>query len=249
MRESCRLAADCLVMVGKNIRPGMNTDEINTLVHEWIFDHGGFPSPLNYGSPPFPKSVCTSVNECVCHGIPSAKSVLKDGDIINVDVTIYYRGCHGDTSATFFVGEPGADAKRVVEASRRCLELGIATVRDGSMLNEIGKAIQTHSEAQGCSVVRDYAGHGVGREFHMKPQIVHYYNRRARQKLKSGMIFTIEPMINLGDCRTETLSDRWTVLSRDRSLSAQFEHTVAVTQEGVEVLTARSEPLQNSEDS
>jgi len=251
MRESCRLAGECLVMVGEHIRPGLTTDEINTLVHEWIGDHGGIPSPLNYGNPPFPKSVCTSVNECVCHGIPDPKQVLKDGDIINVDVTIYYPkdyGFHGDTSATFYVGEPSEDAKRVVETARWGLELGLQAVREGARVRDIGKAIQTYAEAQGCSVVRDFVGHGVGREFHMPPQIPHYYEPRAGKRLRRNMTFTIEPMINLGDYQTEILSDHWTVLTKDRTLSAQFEHTMCVTREGVEVLTARPEVLKNSED-
>jgi len=251
MRESCRLAAECLVMVGEHIRPGLTTDEINTLVHEWIGDHGGIPSPLNYGNPPFPKSVCTSVNECVCHGIPDPRQVLKDGDIINVDVTIYYPkeyGFHGDTSATFYVGEPSEEAKRVVETARWGLELGLRAVREGARVRDIGKAIQTYAEAQGCSVVRDFVGHGVGREFHMPPQIPHYYEPRAGKRLRRNMTFTIEPMINLGDYHTEILSDHWTVLTKDRRLSAQFEHTLCVTRDGVEVLTARPEVLKHSED-
>jgi methionyl aminopeptidase len=238
-------------MVGEHLRPGMTTEQINTLVHEWIVSHGGYPSPLHYGTPPFPKSVCTSVNECVCHGIPTPKQTLKDGDIINVDVTIFYPkedGFHGDTSATFYIGEPSEEAKRVVETSRWCLELGIRTVTDGARIRDIGKAIQEYAHEQGCSVVRDFVGHGVGRGFHMDPQIPHYFEPRASKRLRHGTVFTIEPMINIGDYRTEILSDRWTVLTRDRKLSAQFEHTVAVTRDGVEVLTARPAMLKNSED-
>jgi methionyl aminopeptidase len=251
MRMSCRLAADCLVMVGEHIRPGMTTEQINTLVHEWIISHDALPSPLNYGNPPFPKSVCTSVNECVCHGIPSPKQVLKDGDIVNVDVTVYFpkeHGFHGDTSATFYVGEPSEEAKHVVETARWCLELGIRAVKEGARVRDIGKAIQEYAESVGCSVVRDFVGHGVGREFHMPPQVPHYYEETARRRLRRGMTFTIEPMINLGDYRTEVLADRWTVVTRDRKLSAQFEHTLLCTRDGVEVLTARSAPLRNSED-
>lgn len=251
MRESCRLAAECLTMVGDHLEPGMTTEDINTLVHEWILSHDAIPSPLNYGNPPFPKSVCTSVNECVCHGIPTKKQTLADGDIINVDVTTYFPseyGFHGDTSATFYVGEPSDDAKRVVETARWSLELGIQAVKEGARVRDIGKAIQEYAESQGCSVVRDFVGHGVGREFHMPPQIPHYYERRAGKRLRRGMTFTIEPMINLGDYKTEILSDRWTVLTRDRKLSAQFEHTLCVTRDGVEVLTARPKMLKNSED-
>ena len=238
-------------MVGEHIRPGLSTEEINTLVHEWIVARDAYPSPLNYGNPPFPKSVCTSVNDCVCHGIPTPKQILEDGDIVNVDVTIYFpkeHGFHGDTSATFYVGEPSEEAKLVVETARWCLELGVRAVKEGARVRDIGKAIQDYAEAQGCSVVRDFVGHGVGREFHMPPQIPHYYDPRAGKRLRRGMVFTIEPMINTGDYRTEILGDHWTVLTRDRRLSAQFEHTLAVSRDGVEVLTARPEPLRNSED-
>lgn len=248
MRASCRLAADTLVMVGKHLRPGMTTDDINTLVHDYTIAQGAWPSPLNYHG--FPKSVCTSVNEVVCHGIPS-KRVLKDGDIINVDVTSYYpakNGFHGDTSATFFVGNVTDEAKHVVEVCRRSLELGIAEVRDGARIGDIGAAIQEYAEAQGCSVVRDYVGHGIGREFHTAPQVPHYGKRGQGKRIKAGMVFTIEPMINVGGYECEQLDDGWTVLTRDNTLSAQFEHTVLVTQTGVEVLTARSELLHHSED-
>lgn len=248
MRAACRLAGDTLVMVGKHLRAGMTTDEINTLVHDYTLQHGAWPSPLNYHG--FPKSVCTSVNEVVCHGIPG-KRVLKDGDIINVDVTSYLpakNGFHGDTSATFFIGTPSEEAKHVVEVSRRSLELGIAEVRDGARLGDIGAAIQEYAEAQGCSVVRDYVGHGIGREFHTAPQVPHYGKRGQGKRIKAGMVFTIEPMINVGEYECEQLEDGWTVLTRDRKLSAQFEHTVLVTQDGVEVLTARAELLKHSED-
>lgn len=251
MRTSCRMAADCLVMVGQSIQPGMSTEDINTLVHDWIIERDATPSPLNYGKPPFPKSVCTSVNECVCHGIPTPTQTLKDGDIINVDVTIYFPseyGFHGDTSATFYVGEPSEDAKRVVETARWALEMGLRAVKEGSRVRDIGKAIEEFAKDQGCSVVRDFVGHGVGREFHMPPQVPHYYDPRAGKRLRRGMTFTIEPMINLGAYETEILSDQWTVLTEDRTLSAQFEHTLCVTREGCEVLTARPSLLANSED-
>jgi methionyl aminopeptidase len=248
MRAACQLAADTLVMVGEHLRPGMTTDEINTLVHEYTLAHGARPSPLGYHG--FPKSVCTSVNEVVCHGIPGPR-VLNAGDIINVDVTSYLPakdGFHGDTSATFYVGEPSEAAKKVVEVSREALEVGIAQVKDGARLGDIGAAIQEFAEAQGCSVVRDYVGHGIGREFHTAPQVAHVGTRGAGKRIKAGMVFTIEPMINVGSYECEVLEDKWTVLTADRSLSAQFEHTIVVTQSGCEVLTARKQPLKHSED-
>lgn len=247
MRAACRLAAETLLAVGPIIKPGITTDDINRFVHDFTIARGAWPSPLNYKG--FPKSVCTSVNEVVCHGIPG-KRVLRDGDIVNVDVTSYLpkvNGFHGDTSATFFVGEPSAKARHVVEVSRRSLELGIAQVRAGARIGDIGAAIQEYAEGQGCSVVRDYVGHGIGREFHMAPQVPHYGKRNDGKRIKAGMVFTIEPMINLGGHETEVLDDDWTVITADGSLSAQFEHTVLVTEHGCEVLTARSGQLVNSE--
>ncbi len=248
MRKACKLAADTLSMVGPHIRAGITTDDINKLVHDYTLEHGAWPSPLNYKG--FPKSVCTSVNEVVCHGIPS-KQVLRDGDIVNVDVTSYYPkvdGFHGDTSATFYVGQPSEQAKHVVEVSRRSLELGLAEVKAGNRIGDIGAAITEYAEAQGCSVVRDYVGHGIGREFHMAPQVPHYAKRGSLKRMKAGMVFTIEPMINIGQYATELLDDDWTVVTADGSLSAQFEHTVLVTETGCEILTARSGVLRNSED-
>jgi methionyl aminopeptidase len=254
MRRSCQLAADCLVAVGEMIRPGIATDEIDRFVHEYIVSHDAHPSPLQYGGgggrPPFPKSVCTSVNDCVCHGIPGPY-VLQDGDIVNVDVTTYLpreHGYHGDTSVTFYIGEPTERAIHVVETARRCLELGLAEVKHGKRIGDIGAAIQEYAEGRGCSVVRDYVGHGVGREFHMPPQIPHFGRRGKDKRMKAGMVFTIEPMINLGGYQTEVMDDDWTVLTMDRSLSAQFEHSVLVTREGCEVLTARKNVVQHSED-
>lgn len=248
MREACQLAGDTLVMVGQYIKPGITTDDINTLVHDYTIKHAAWPSPLNYNG--FPKSVCTSVNEVVCHGIPSAR-VLRDGDIINVDVTSYLpakNGFHGDTSATFYVGTPSEAAKKVTEVARYSLELGIAEVKEGARIGDIGAAIQEFAEAQGCSVVRDYVGHGIGREFHTAPQVPHYGTRGSGKRLKAGMVFTIEPMINLGHYACELLDDDWTVITADGSLSAQFEHTIVVTKTGCEVLTTRREPLAHSED-
>jgi len=237
MRPACRLAADTLVMIEAHIRPGVTTDEINTLVHDYTISHGGVPAPLNYRG--FPKSVCTSVNHVVCHGIPSAKK-LKDGDIVNVDVTTIVNGWHGDTSKTFYVGTPKVKARKVTEVSRRALEVGIAAVRPGATLGDIGHAIQSYVESERCSVVRDYCGHGIGREFHEEPQVMHFGRPGEGLELKPGMVFTIEPMVNLGKHHVKLLKDGWTVVTRDKSLSAQFEHTLAVTEDGAEVLTLPS---------
>jgi methionyl aminopeptidase len=244
MRRACRLAAETLLAAAELIRPGISTDEINEFVHEDTLRRGARPAPLNYHG--FPKSVCTSVNEVVCHGIPSAQR-LKDGDIINVDVTSIYEGFHGDTSATFYVGQPSKEARHVTETARRALELGISVVRDGARLGDIGAAIQEYAEGQGCSVVRDFVGHGIGRRFHEAPQVSHVGRRGDGRRLTSGMCFTIEPMINIGGYEVQVLEDGWTVITRDRSLSAQFEHTLVVTKTGCEVLTARNRPLPFSE--
>jgi methionyl aminopeptidase len=244
MRRSCQLAADCLTAVGEMIAPGIVTEDINRFVHEYIVSRDARPSPLNYKG--FPKSVCTSVNDCVCHGIPGPYT-LEDGDIVNVDVTTYFpkeHGYHGDTSVTFYVGNPSEEAIHVVETARRCLELGVAEVRHGKRIGDIGAAIQEYAEGRGCSVVRDYVGHGVGREFHMP----HFGRRGKDKRMKAGMVFTIEPMINVGGYQTEVMEDEWTVLTMDRSLSAQFEHTVLVTRDGCEVLTARKDVVRQCED-
>lgn len=250
MRRVGRLAADTLVMVGKELRPGMTTEDINTLVHEYTLEHGARPAPLNYKG--FPKSVCTSINHVVCHGIPGPQ-VLKDGDIINVDVTPVLPkdpdGWHGDTSATFYIGEPSPMAKHVTEVARHCLELGISVVKPGARVGEIGAIIQDYAESKGCGVVRSFTGHGVGRIFHCEPTVNHarvLYG--PNPKLKKGMCFTIEPMINVGHHAVDILDDDWTAVTRDGSLSAQFEHTLVVTADGCEVLTRRTAPLQNSED-
>lgn len=244
MREVCRLAAETLCLVGEMLRPGITTEDINRFVHEDTLRRGARPAPLKYKG--FPKSVCTSINEVVCHGIPGPR-VLQEGDIINVDVTHIYKGFHGDTSATFYVGRPSEDAKRVTEVARRSLELGVAQVRPGGRLGDIGAAIQEFAEAQGCSVVRDFVGHGIGRQFHDEPKVSHYGTWGRGIRLKPGMTFTIEPMINLGGWEVDVLDDDWTAVTADGSLSAQFEHTVLVTETGVEVLTARTEVLANSE--
>ena len=245
MRAASLMAAETLCLVGEKLRAGMSTDEINTLVHEDTLKRGGRPAPLNYRG--FPKSVCTSINEVVCHGIPGVQ-IIKDGDIINVDITTIYGGYYGDTSATFYIGTPSAEARKVVEIARRSLELGIAEVKDGARLGDIGAAIQEYVEANGCSVVRDFVGHGIGRRFHEDPQVKHYGRRGTGERLKTGMTFTIEPMVNLG--RFEVAvdpEDKWTVTTVDGSLSAQFEHTIVVTKTGSEILTKRPKPLRLSE--
>ena len=246
MRVAGRMAGETLVLVGEKLRPGMTTEEINAIVHEDTVKRGARPAPLNYRG--FPKSVCTSINDVVCHGIPSPGDVVKDGDIINVDVTTIYEGFHGDTSATFYIGTPSAEARLVTETARRGLELGIAEVRDGARLGDIGAAIQEFVEAEGCSVVRDFVGHGIGRKFHEAPQVKHYGKRGQGERLKAGMIFTIEPMVNLGRWEVKVdPTDKWTVRTIDGSLSAQFEHTILCTKTGSEILTKRPKPLRASE--
>jgi len=245
LRVSCTMAAETLLLVGEKLRVGMTTEEIDKIVHEDTVRRGARPSPLNYRG--FPKSVCTSVNEIVCHGIPGPQ-VLNDGDIINVDVTTFYGGFHGDTSATFYLGTPSADARKVTELARKALDLGIAEVKEGARLGDIGAAIQEYVEAHGCSVVRDFVGHGIGRRFHEDPQVKHYGKRGTGERLKTGMVFTIEPMVNLGTFEVVVdPHDKWTVTTADGGLSAQFEHTVVVTRGGCEVLTRREKPLRFSE--
>ena len=251
MREVGRLAGETLSLIGSSIKPGITTDEINRIAHEDTLKKGARPAPLNYrgsaGDTPFPKSICTSVNEVVCHGIPGSY-VLKDGDIVNVDVTHLYKGFHGDTSATFYVGRKiSKPAQLVTEVARKSLELGIAEVRPGARLGDIGAAIQQFAEPTGCSVVRDFVGHGIGRKFHDEPKVSHVGERGKGLRLKAGMTFTIEPMINLGTWEVDILDDDWTAVTRDGKLSAQFEHTILVTDSGAEVLTARTSKLENSE--
>jgi methionyl aminopeptidase len=244
LREACQVAVQTLHGVDQMLRPGMTTEDIDRFVHEDTLRRGARPAPLNYQG--YPKSVCTSVNEVVCHGIPGAR-VLEPGDIINVDITSIVGGWFGDTSVTFYVGDPSPEAKHVTEVSRRCLDLGIRAVRDGARIGDIGAAIQEYAEGQSCSVVRAFVGHGIGRAFHEAPQVPHVGVRGSGLRLRAGMCFTIEPMINLGGYQVEVQDDNWTALTRDRSLSAQFEHTLVVTKNGCEVLSRRSEPLVNSE--
>ena len=239
MRPSCRLAADVLVMIEPYVKPGVTTLELNDICHQFIVAHDAYPSPLNYHG--FPKSICTSVNHVVCHGIPADKR-LQDGDIVNLDITTYLHGFHGDTSKTFYVGEPRVKTRKVTEVARQALDIGIAVVRPGATLGDIGHAIQSFVEGERCSVVREYCGHGIGREFHEDPQVLHYGRPGEGLVLKEGMVFTIEPMVNLGKAPVKVLGDGWTVVTRDKSLSAQFEHTLAVTAGGCEILTLPSGP-------
>ncbi len=237
MRPASRHAADTLVMIEPYIRPGITTDDINALVHEFSIKAGAIPAPLNYHG--FPKSVCTSVNHVVCHGIPGNKK-LTEGDIINVDVTSIIDGWHGDTSKTFYVGRATVKGKKVTEISRKALEIGISAIRPGVTLGDIGHAIQSYVESEKCSVVREYCGHGIGRNFHEDPQVLHYGQMKTGVAIKPGMVFTIEPMVNLGKAGVKVLRDGWTVVTRDKSLSAQFEHTIAITETGTEILTLPS---------
>ena len=235
MRVAGRLAAEVLDMIEPHVRAGVTTDELNAVCHEYIVvEQQAIPAPLNYRG--FPKSICTSVNHVICHGIPSDRK-LKNGDIINIDVTVIKDGFHGDTSRMFFVGEPSIRARRLVQICRECLDIGIGLVRPGARLGDIGHAIQKHAEGNGFSVVREYCGHGIGRTFHEEPQVLHYGSPDTGMELKTGMTFTIEPMLNAGRKETKLLPDQWTVVTRDRSLSAQWEHTILVTGDGHEILT------------
>jgi methionyl aminopeptidase len=235
IRAAGILAWRLLEMLEERIRPGISTDDIDRWVHEFTHAHGAISAPLNYKG--FPKSVCTSVNEVVCHGIPGSR-LLTEGDIVNVDVTPILHGYYGDSSRMYAVGRISPAVERLVSVTRECLERGIAQVRPGGHIGDIGHAIQTHAEAQGYSVVRDFVGHGTGVRFHEDPQVPHFGRPGVGHPLLPGMVFTIEPMINLGDWHVRILDDNWTAVTVDGSLSAQWEHTVTVTSDGVEVLTA-----------
>lgn len=239
MRKAGRVAAEMLWHVASFLKPGVTTQDLDDAAVEWTKARGYTNGPLNYGHPPYPRSICTSVNEVVCHGIPSTKTKLKDGDIINIDVSPIVDGWFGDTSRTFFVGTPSPAAKKLVDVTEECLKAGIAAVKEGGRVYDIGKAIEAHAHQHGFSVVEDFVGHGVGRKFHLPPQIPHYFNKERRERFERGMVFTIEPMINAGTFETDLLPDHWTAVTKDRKLSAQFEHTVAVTDKGVEILTLR----------
>ena len=233
-RSAGIIAAGALNEVEKIIKPGIRTDQIDKLCYEYINDHDAYSAPLFYRG--FPKSCCTSTNHVVCHGIPSNK-ILQDGDILNVDVTALKDGWHGDTSKTFEVGKVSVKAKKLVKTTYQALMNAIAIVKEGVCLGDIGSTIQNFVEAEGFSVVQDFCGHGIGRLFHQEPNILHYGKKGTGEKLKAGMIFTIEPMINFGNYETKILKDGWTAVTKDKSLSAQFEHTIGVTKEGYEIFT------------
>ncbi len=240
MRIAGRMAAEVLELIEEHVKPGVTTAELDRVCHNHITQvQKAIPACLNYKG--FPKSICTSVNQVICHGIPSEKKVLKNGDIINIDVTVIYDGYHGDTSKMYFVGTPAAHAERLVKVTQECLYKGIELVHPGTRLGDIGYAIQQHAQKNYYSVVKEYCGHGIGTVFHEEPQVLHYGRPDTGMELCEGMTFTIEPMINAGKPHIKLKSDGWTVETRDRSLSAQWEHTLAVTKDGVEVLTAREE--------
>ena len=240
MRVAGKLAADVLMMIGTYVKAGVSTEELNQICHDYIVNvQNAIPAPLNYRG--FPKSICTSVNHVVCHGIPSDKKILKNGDIINIDVTVIKDGYHGDTSKMFVVGEGSILAERLIKVTQECLYKAIALVKPQCRLGDIGAVIQKHAESNRFSVVRDYCGHGIGHIFHEEPQIVHYGKAGTGMELIAGMTFTIEPMINAGTHHTKLLPDNWTAVTKDHKLSAQWEHTLLVTATGVEVLTARPE--------
>lgn len=234
MRISGKLAAEVLLMIAPYIKPGVTTNELNDRCHDFILDHGAIPAPLNYRG--FPKSICTSVNDEICHGIPSERK-LRNGDMVNLDITTIVDGFHGDTNQSFFVGSPRKQAKKLVDATREALQKAIAIVRPGATLGDIGATIQQYVEPKGYSVVREFCGHGIGRNFHEDPQVLHFGTFGKGMELKKGMTFTIEPMINLGKPDLRILEDNWTAVTQDGNLSAQYEHTILVTDDGHEVLT------------
>lgn len=239
MRVAGRLAAQVLEMIEEYVKPGVTTDELDRICHDYIVnEQHAVPAPLNYRG--FPKSICTSVNHQVCHGIPGDKK-LKKGDIVNIDITVIKDGFHGDTSKMFFVGEPSVMAKRLVNITREAMFKGINLVKPGVYLGDIGHAIQQYVEQNHYSVVREYCGHGIGRGFHEDPQVLHYGSQGTGTSLQEGMCFTIEPMVNTGKRHVKLLPDQWTVVTKDRSLSAQWEHTILVTKDGHDILTLREE--------
>ncbi|MEC8077761.1 MAG: type I methionyl aminopeptidase [Pseudomonadota bacterium] len=240
MRVAGKLASDVLMMIKEHVKPGITTGELDNICHKYIVDvQRAIPAPLNYRG--FPKSICTSVNHQICHGIPSDTKKLKNGDIVNIDVTVIKDGYHGDTSRMYMVGDASIQSKRLCEVTRQSMIEGIKVIKPGATTGDIGAAIQEYAESKNYSVVREYCGHGIGKKFHESPQILHYGKRNTGIKLEKGMIFTVEPMINVGSHKTKTLNDGWTVVTQDHELSAQYEHTVLVTEDGFEVLTLRTE--------
>ena len=242
MKIAGRKAASVLEMLDDHVKPGVTTNQLDEIAYKFITEElKCIPANINYNG--YPKTLCTSVNQVVCHGIPSDDRVLKDGDIINIDVTVIEDGWHGDTSKMYLVGKVADHAKRLVEVTQECMYAGIKEVRPGAYLGDVGAAIQEHAETNHYSVVRDYCGHGIGQVYHEEPQVLHYGQRHEGLELKEGMCFTIEPMINLGGYQTKLLNDGWTVVTKDGRLSAQWEHTIAVTSSGYEILTLRSEEM------
>lgn len=242
MRVAGRLAAEVLEMIEPHVVPGVSTGELDRICHDYIVNvQQGIPAPLNYGNPPFPKSICTSVNHVICHGIPSEDKILKKGDIVNIDVTVIKDGYHGDTSKMFYVGDVPAHLDRLCKITQECLYKAIEIVKPGTTLGDIGHIIQQHAESNHYSVVREFCGHGIGAGFHEEPQIVHYGRPGTGMAVKEGMTFTIEPMINQGKAQCKILGDQWTVITKDRKASAQWEHTILVTATGADVLTKRKE--------
>ncbi len=239
MRATCKLATETMEYIAPFIVPGVSTEELNKLCHDYIVNHDAYPSPLNYHG--FPKSICTSRNEVICHGIPNKKEIVKDGDILNIDITTYFNKFHGDTNKTFLVGNVDEKVAKLVEITYLCLREGIKQVRPGGHIGDIGAVIEEIAHEHGYSVVEEYCGHGIGREFHEEPQVVHVGKRGTGAEMKPGMTFTIEPMINLGGRHCKVLKDNWTVITKDKKWSAQFEHTILVTDTGHEILTLRKE--------
>ncbi|MGI4850540.1 MAG: type I methionyl aminopeptidase [Janthinobacterium lividum] len=236
MRKAGKLAAQTLNYISDYVKPGVSTDALNTLCHDFIVAHNAIPAPLNYRG--FPKSICTSVNHVICHGIPSATKILQNGDILNIDVTVILDGWHGDTNRMYKVGKVNLLGSRLIDVTYECLRRGIEIVKPGATLGDIGHAIQSYAEAQRFSVVRDFCGHGIGRVFHDLPEVLHYGEPGQGDVLQEGMFFTIEPMINVGKPHVKILNDGWTAVTKDRSLSAQFEHTIGVTATGHEIFTS-----------
>ena len=240
MRVAGKLASEVLEMIGQYVKPGVSTEELDQICHDYIVkEQNAIPAPLNYKG--FPKSICTSVNHQVCHGIPSDDKILKESDIINIDVTVIKEGFHGDTSKMYHVGKPSILAERLCKVTQECMYQAISIVKPGLHIGDIGAVIQKHAYDNNFSVVKDYCGHGIGKNFHESPQILHYGIKNTGIRLEEGMTFTIEPMINSGKYKTKLLNDGWTVVTQDHSLSAQWEHTILVTNNGYEILTLRDE--------